>query len=271
MKTTDTILDKIIAAKKTYLVEQKICMSEETIKKRLESLQPIGAQSFYEALKTNESKINIIAEIKKFSPSSTNTFKNHSVPYCNSAYQAAESVVAISIITERDYFGGSEEALIYCVKNNTHRKPLLRKDFIFDSYQIFETKMLGAQSYLLIAALFELPELQVLIDLGLSLGIEPLVEVHTSEELAMAQQTSARCIGVNCRDLQTFTTDVGVHELLRGIDSSYAKIAESAIDTPEYLAYVSSFSDAALIGTHFVEASSISDAIINLTTAGARQ
>lgn len=258
MKATGTILDKIVAAKKAGLAAQKRQKSFEQLKQEVVALQSSEEPSFFKALKAPTIGPKIIAEAKKASPSAGVLRDDFSLVEINDAYQSTDSVVAISVVTETEHFQGSEDFLTYFASNNTHKKPLLRKDFLFDSYQILESKLLGANAYLLIASLLDEKELTGLVDFGLEHGLEPLLEVHTQEELDMVCKTKARCIGVNARDLKTFKMDLSRHELLKKLDNSiYARVAESGIDNVEYLKQVSKYSDAALIGTEFMKAKAI--------------
>jgi indole-3-glycerol phosphate synthase len=262
MKTTDTILDSIVAEKRAHLRERKLVKSQAQLEDELAALRPSPpGTGFFEALKADGVRPRILAEAKKASPSGGVLREPFSLPEINRAYQAAKNVVAISVVTEQAYFQGSDAALSFFAANNTHGKPLLRKDFLFDPYQILESKLLGAGAYLLIASLFDKGELGELVDAGISHDLEPLVEVHDEQELDIALQTNARCIGANCRDLATFSTDRSVHDLLRQLDDSYARVAESAIDSQGYLGHLAAFSDAALIGTHFMRSTDIPAAI----------
>lgn len=265
MKKTNTILDKIVVAKKERLRTNKLNKSESQIKQELASLTSFKGLGLFKTIKTTSPKSKIIAEVKKASPSAGVLRDPFVIADINMAYQNADSVIAISVVTEQDFFRGNDMTLAYFAANNVHKKPLLRKDFIFDTYQISESKILGAQAYLLIASLFEANELEELISFGLSLGIEPLVEVHTPEELDMVQQTNARCIGLNCRDLNDFSVEVNKHELLKEVPDSYARIAESGINSSESLQMVSAFADAALIGSYFMRSDDIATSIEALT------
>jgi indole-3-glycerol phosphate synthase len=265
-KSNKTKLDEIIAAKKRRLQEKKQRVPYSQLEKEAHSIRPFQGPTLFEAIKSGTEKPRIIAEVKKASPSRGIIRNNFSLKEINSAYQTSSHVIAISILTEEDYFQGSEEIFSFFAANNTHNKPLLRKDFIFDSYQVLESKVLGAQAYLLIAALFkdDTNKLRELIDLGYKIGIEPLVEVHNREELELVKSTKARIVGVNCRDMETFTTDPSLHELLKELDNTYAKVAESGIRSPEHLSRVSVFSDAALIGGRFMSRPNIEKAITDI-------
>lgn len=261
MKKTDTILDNIISDKREYLRSRKFKRPQAKLERELASVRPFQGPGFFDVLKAAAPKPKLIAEAKKASPSAGVLRRDFSLDMINQAYQAAPNIVAISVITEREHFQGSEDTLTFFAAHNTNRKPILQKDFIFDPYQIMESKLLGAQAYLLIASLFGRRELAELVELGQAIGLEPLVEVHDRQELETAMQTNARLIGVNCRNLRDFSIDVSVHELLRELDDSYARVAESGIDSPEYLRHLSTFSDAALIGSYFMTASDPAKAI----------
>ena len=269
MKTIapDTKLYQIVAAKKAQLAEQKQQKPYSQLEAELATLKAFNGLSFFDALKAEVPQPKLIAEVKKASPSKGVIRDDFSLEEINNAYQNNDNVVAISVLTERDHFQGSEDTLAFFAANNTNNKPLLRKDFIFDPYQILETKLLGAQAYLLIVSLFETPaELEELIKAGRELGLDALVEVHTPEELELAKATSARIIGVNCRDMKTLKVDRTVHELLKSIDSRYARVAESGIDSPVYLKEVTAFCDAALIGSHLMAQADIGSAIKELVS-----
>ncbi len=153
MKKTNTILDQIISFQKDYLHERKKRNPLAKLELDLAAMPDSKSPGFYDVLKAKQPMHKIIAEVKKTSPSGGILRKPFDLAEINSAYQASDHVVAISVITERKYFQGSEETLEYFAANNTGSKPLLRKDFIFDSYQVLESKLLGAQAFLLIASL----------------------------------------------------------------------------------------------------------------------
>lgn len=268
MKTTNTVLDKIVTAKRKRLDGAKANISETELIKQVPTIQGSAATPFFDALKTPSDTLKIIAEVKRASPSAGLLRDPFDLSEINQAYQSASSVAAISVITEEDFFQGSSETLKYIAEHDSQSKPILCKDFIFDTYQLAETKLMGADAYLLIASLLEEDELVELVDAGIALGLEPLIEVTNEEELSAALKTKARCIGVNSRDLKTFKTDKNAHELLRKIDPSYARVAESAIETAGYIEYLRGFADAALIGTYFMKAKNISESIQNLTKQG---
>jgi indole-3-glycerol phosphate synthase len=265
MNLTQTILDKIIVAKRDRLLALKTNRSLEKLESDLAMLTTDhSGVSFFEALKSVKSYVNIIAEIKKASPSEEIFRDSFELSTIVQSYQKAEWVAAISVLTEQDYFKGSIENLRYVKEHNSNHKPILRKDFIFDTYQIVESKYIGADAYLLIACLFSIDELNILVNKGISIGIEPLVEVHTTEELEMVLQTKARCIGVNSRNLHTFKINNELHMLLKGLDDSYVRVAESGIDSPSYLKKLGGYIDGALVGGYFMKSDNITNALENL-------
>jgi indole-3-glycerol phosphate synthase len=268
MKKTNTILDQIIVDKQAEVVRLVRDKSLTELRQELATKTSHPELDFFEALKTATPQRKIIAEVKKASPSAGTLRSKLSLEAVNEAYQASDNIVAISVITESTHFDGSPESLRYFAMHNRGNKPLLRKDFIFDEYQIVESKLLGAHAYLLIASLFEKAQLQALIDCGRELGLEPLVEVHSEDELDMVQQTTARCIGVNARDLKDFSINVGLHRLLEKLDDSYARVAESGIETGEQMKRVMTYADAALVGSHFMKATNIKAAIDELAASG---
>jgi indole-3-glycerol phosphate synthase len=169
----------------------------------------------------------IIAEVKKASPS-----KGILRPDLNPAGLAGEyeagGAAAVSVLTEESYFLGSVADLEKVRKKVS--LPILRKDFIIDPYQVIETRAAGADSFLLIAGLLDAAELKQFIRLGREWGMEPLVEVHDPRQLRCALEAGARIIGINNRNLETFSVDVDVSvRLVKSIPKDRIVISESGI------------------------------------------
>jgi indole-3-glycerol phosphate synthase len=266
MLKTDTILDQIIADKKNRVEDTKTKLNLNHLRAQVEAGTKAEPHRFYDALKNSDIDCKLIAEIKRQSPSAGTFNEQFSLEQTNQAYQTAESVIAISVLTEEDHFKGTPTDLQYVHSHSKQDKPILRKDFIFDPYQVYESQLLGASAFLLIARLFDRSELQDLITLGKSIGLEPLIEVHSQVELDRVAATSARCIGVNSRDLQTFKIDHSLHSLLFQLDDRYARVAESGIEDPAYLRSLMPHIDAALIGGLFMKSDNISEAINTFVT-----
>lgn len=266
-----SFLSNIVADKRRELAERKRLRPSAELEQAVQARSAYDGSGFYDVLKTKSPQPKVIAEVKKASPSRGLIRQDFDLAAINAAYQAADNVVAISVLTEKKHFQGGDDVFGYFVEHNTKKKPLLRKDFIFDPYQVLESRLMGAQAYLLIAALLERPQLIELVNLGLEIGIEPLVEVHDQAELDMALATRARVIGVNSRDLTTFKVDPSRHQLLKQLGVSYARVAESGIESAEYLQELSTYADAALIGTSFMKSPDITSAIKEVTAGAGKK
>ncbi len=191
--------------------------------------------------------IHIISELKKASPS-----KGLIRPYFNPAALAKElteaGAAALSVLAEPHKFLGSEENVRIARANST--LPILFKDFVSSEYQILRARACGADAILLIAAVLDDEKLAKLLSYARSLGMEALVETHTSEEIARAVKVGAKVIGVNCRDLKTFKTDPSITAaLIKEIPEGIVKIAESGIrGKADILALREAGADGFLIG-----------------------
>lgn len=177
----------------------------------------------------SQAGINFICEIKKASPSGGVLAEDF--PYLQIAgeYERA-GAAAISVLTEPQYFAGSDEHLLHI--KEAVSVPVLRKDFTVDPYQIYEAKLLGADAVLLICALLDGPTLRDYLDLCDELGLSALVEAHDAGEVAAALEAGARIIGVNNRNLRDFTVDIDNSLALRKlVPENILFVAESGIKT----------------------------------------
>ena len=180
-------------------------------------------------------QINIIAEIKRASPSKGVINDKIDVAEVARSYESG-GACAISVLTEEDKFCGSLEDLKAARK--AVRTPILRKDFIFDEFQIYEAAEAGADVILLIAAMLDDSQLLQLHDLAENkLGLDALVEVHTLEELERVKRMNAKIIGINNRDLNTFKVSLDVsRELIKHAPSDVLLITESGLSTKDEIA-----------------------------------
>jgi indole-3-glycerol phosphate synthase len=189
--------------------------------------------SFSEALR-NTQRMNVIAEIKRASPSA-GLLRDEFDPAAMAAAYEENGAAAISVLTEQDFFLGDVEHLKK-VSERVHL-PVLRKDFIIDEYQIYESLPAGASAVLLIVALLDQNQLKGFLELSAALGLEALVEAHTLDEVHAAIDAGARIIGINNRDLKTFQVTLATSlELVKSIPRGTIKISESGIKTREDLA-----------------------------------
>jgi len=178
----------------------------------------------------NDAQFNVIAEIKRASPSKGDLGLRTTVEETAAAYGRG-GAVAVSVLTEEDYFRGSL-ADLRAVRRSVS-VPVLRKDFIFDDYQIYEAAAAGADALLLIAVLLDDETLQRLRTVTeTELGMDALIEVHTSEEMARASAAGASLIGVNNRDLRTFEVSLDVSfELRKAAPAGTLLVSESGLKT----------------------------------------
>ncbi len=194
-------------------------------------------------------EVAVIAEVKRRSPSGGGIAENLRPGVLAAAY-AAGGAVAISVLTEPEFFGGSLDDLAtvrQCVA-----LPALRKDFVIDPVQVFEARAAGASAILLIVRALEDGELAELHEVAVGLGLGVLVEAHTEGEVDRALGIGARIVGVNSRDLDTFVVDVQrILPMLRALPSNVIAVAESGLRSRAAVEQVAEAgADAVLVGTH---------------------
>lgn len=245
------ILDQIIADRKVAVETLKQTMTISDFEKQILS-STIRHYSFKEALKNNEKPLNIIAEVKKASPSKGLICKEFNYVDIAKAYEKG-GAAALSVLTEPKYFQGSNQYLTEI--KEVVGLPVLRKDFIIDPIQIYEAKAIGADALLLIVAALTEKELKTYLNLAIALGLDALVETHNEEEVKVALEAGAEIIGVNNRDLQTFNVTLEISEKLRKlIPREKVFVSESGIHTEEDIRRLKALSiDAALIGESVVK------------------
>lgn len=254
-----TILDEIAQKTRARVAKSKETASFDYVQaKAFESVaaqkKPGGyssAFSFERALAAPG--LSFICEVKKASPSKGIIAEEF--PYLNIALEYEDAgAAAISVLTEPDYFLGDDKYLREIA--STVKIPVLRKDFIVDPYQIYEAKILGAEAVLLIAALLNKEDLAQYIKIAEETGLSSLVEIHNELEAENALAAGARIIGINNRDLKTFTVDLGVCARLgKIIAPGIIKVAESGIkSTDDIKALKDTGIDAVLIGESLMRA-----------------
>jgi indole-3-glycerol phosphate synthase len=219
------MLEKVVALKKERVEQRKKVLSLSCLKERIARQRP--PLDFASALVGDH--IRLIAEVKQSSPSRGVLNPNLNPTKLAKTY-AEGGAAAISVLTEENYFKGSIDYLAAIRK--VVRLPLLRKDFIFDPYQVYESRAYGADALLLIAAILSRPQLEELLSLSHSLGVRCLVEVHKEDEVEGALRSKARIIGINNRDLDTFNIDINTTRRLRPlIPQTRIVVSESGIKT----------------------------------------
>lgn len=223
-----TILDDIIAAKRKEVADRKSLYPVKLLEQSIFFSSPIVSLKKY-LLRKDAS--GIIAEIKRKSPSKGMINAHLSIERTSIGYMQA-GASALSVLTDNNFFGGSNEDLMIARKFNFC--PILRKDFIIDEYQIIEAKSIGADVILLIAAVLTPAEIKQFTSFAHALGMEVLLEVHNAEEIQVNVDSGADAMGVNNRNLKTFhvSVDTSMH-LANVIPDHYIKISESGIDNPQ--------------------------------------
>ncbi|ADY74092.1 Indole-3-glycerol-phosphate synthase [Desulfurobacterium thermolithotrophum DSM 11699] len=195
------ILQKIVEHKKVEIEEQKKKFNLSVLREEAEKMEV--PYNFKEAL--IKKGINIIAEVKKASPSKGVIREDFDPVEIALSYEKG-GAKAISVLTDKKFFQGSPFYLKQVAE--TVKLPVLRKDFIIDEFQIYGAKVLGASSFLLIVSILSDEQLKDFVLLGRELGMEPLIETHDEKEVERALKADAEIIGVNNRDLKTFTVSI---------------------------------------------------------------
>lgn len=257
------ILDDIVAQRRIQLRhEEKRCPLSKMRRRAEIQLAERTPLSLEKALKKNT--LSCICEVKKASPSKGLIREDFRPVDFAKEYEAA-GANAISCLTEEHYFQGSSQYLADIRK--AVNIPILRKDFIFDEYQIFEAAALGADAVLLIAAVLDIPDFERLFKLAKTLGLSVLGEMHTVEEMqCYALDREGMVIGVNNRNLKTFEVDLATASKLRPYAPNGAVfVSESGINTnADMKAVREGGADAVLIGETLMRAESITNKLHEL-------
>jgi indole-3-glycerol phosphate synthase len=245
---TGTLLDRIVEARRAAYQHRMKSLPLPVLKMAVRK-NP-GPRDFAGALAGDG--VNVVAELKKASPS-RGLLRESFDPAALAEQFAQAGAAALSVLTEEEFFQGGLDDLRKARKAT--ELPVLRKDFILDEWQVWESRAGGADALLLIAAILDDGALGRLLVLARELGMEPLVEAHTREELRRALDAGARIIGVNNRDLRSFEVRLETSlELVGEIPDDCIAVAESGIRAPEDLARLRRAGfDAFLIGEHLME------------------
>jgi indole-3-glycerol phosphate synthase len=246
---TGTVLDRILDARRASVEHRKKVLPETALKYGVKAAPPV--RDFAAALSAD--RINVLAELKPASPS-RGVIRDPFDAIALAKSLEAAGAAALSVLTEEEFFRGSLKNLRDARKNIA--LPVLRKDFIFDPWQVWECRANDADSFLLIVAALSDGLLRDLLALGRELGMEALVEVHARQELHRALAAGARIVGVNNRDLKTLTVRPELSfELIHEIPEDCIAIAESGLRSAEDLRRLRTGGfDAFLIGEFLMDA-----------------
>ncbi|MEO6846089.1 MAG: indole-3-glycerol phosphate synthase TrpC [Chthoniobacterales bacterium] len=248
-----TFFERILADVRTEITDAKALRSEKDLRAKIAAAPPV--RDFAAALSGG---FGLIAEIKKCSPS-MGFMRPENVQDAAAAYEASSLVRAISVLTNRTHFGMRVEDLERI--RAAVSKPVLRKDFILEEYQILEARAFGADAILLMANVLNADQLKMFYSCACDLGMEVLFEVHTAEEIEMLP-TGVRVCGINSRKFKSdtgflkegetatkdFTLDMSVFDLAKLLPKNSVRVAESGL-TPKNIREFANGFDAALVGT----------------------
>ncbi|MFP5416143.1 MAG: indole-3-glycerol phosphate synthase TrpC [Actinomycetes bacterium] len=257
------VLDDIVVGVREDLAERQAHRALPDLMDAVAALPP--ARNVLDVLRAPG--LSVIAEVKRSSPSK-GALADIRDPAALARAYAAGGASAISVLTERRRFGGSLEDLV--AVRAAVDVPVLRKDFIVTDYQLWEARAAGADLALLIVASLSDADLAHLHGLALELGLTPLVEVHTTEEVRRAVALGAALIGVNNRNLQTLEVDLAQFETLAGlIPDDRVKVAESGIlDVRDVERVASAGADAVLVGEALVKHGDPTSAVAAFIASG---
>jgi indole-3-glycerol phosphate synthase len=259
-----TVLDEILVGVREDLAARQAVTTLEDLQERAAQLP--SARPAESVLRHGDT-VKVIAEVKRSSPS-----KGALAAIADPAALAAEyesgGASVISVLTERQRFGGSLNDMVSVC--HAVDVPVLRKDFVVTSYQVWEARAHGADAVLLIVAALEQQALVSLVERVHSLGMSAIVEVHDDEEVWRAVDAGARVIGVNARDLHTLEVDRGTFaRLAPKVPSGIVRVAESGVRGPhDVLDYARSGAHAVLVGESLVTGKNPRTAVADLVAAG---
>jgi indole-3-glycerol phosphate synthase len=256
------MVSEIVNKKRQQIEQEKLITSIDEMRSKIMQLPTMTKNSFIKEISI-PGELAIIAEIKKASPSKGVIKADFDHMEIAHKYREAK-VNAVSVLTERYYFQGSDIYLKDIAAKMPY--PVLRKDFIIDSFQIYQSRLLGASAILLIVSLLNDEELLKFRLIAEILGIDCLVEVHDRQELDRALNSGAKIIGINNRNLKTFEVSLKTtEELIKYIPQNIVKVSESGISSANDMIHLKDMGvNAALIGEAFMRAVSITDEVKRL-------
>ena len=259
------ILDEIVEYKREFVEHSNSKVSLAELREKLDSIAP--PRDFRGALR--KEGIRLIAEVKKASPSKGVMLKNMDPIGLASLYEQC-GASCISVLTDEKFFQGSLDDFLHVRRGI--RLPCIRKEFIIDPYQIYESRVAEADAILLIVRILSDQQLREYRELGESLGMAVLVEAHDEEEIGRALDSGARIVGINNRDLTTFDVDYRrTLELKRHVPGGVVLVSESGIHTREQVQALDDGGvDAILVGEAFVTSSDIAEKVHELLKSDAR-
>lgn len=260
---TPTILKKILARKREEIVERSALRSIDQLIEAIKSADACRGfvASLEQRLAVGEAAV--IAEIKKASPSKGVIREDFDPISLAKSYQRG-GAACLSVLTDVDFFQGADDYLMQA--RSACDLPVIRKDFIIDSYQIYEARAMGADCILLIVAALADQDLQALNDCARGLGMDVLIEVHNHDELMRSLPLGNKLVGINNRDLHHFETSLNnTYQLLNDIPADRIVVTESGIHTLEDVEAMRAHQvNAFLVGEAFMRAEEPGERLQNL-------
>lgn len=256
------MINEIIKNKRKEIKARKKNFSLSTFRNKLEKSE----RDFKKAISKN--KLNLIAEIKRKSPSQNILFQKNALSQDSRRFFEIIKIYdkyadAISVLTDKKFFDGSLSDLKKASKLT--KLPILRKDFIIDEYQIYESRFYNSDAILLIASELSINELNSFIRIAKRYNMDCLVEAHTEEELNNVLNSEAEIIGINNRNLRTLKIDTKTTlKLADKIPKSKIIVSESGIDSSEYVERIKGKVNAILVGTLFMNSKKLEKDILHL-------
>ena len=258
-----SVVKKIVEEKIIEVNKRKVVLPKEQLLIKINSLD-YQHRNFKNAIVKKHDRISLIAECKKATPVKGVIRKNYDVESIVKDYFESGLVDAISVLTEEKFFYGDVYHLV--ITRRTVPLPLLRKDFIVDEYQIYESLYYGADAVLLISSILSYEQLKNFYDIAKSLSLEVIFEVHTKNDLDKVLNCEPEIIGINNRNLADFIIDIStVEKLIKFIPKDVVTVAESGINSNNEIKYFADIGvDAVLVGTYFMTSSNIKQAVNSL-------
>lgn len=259
-----SILEEIVAVKKKTVEESKKKFSLDLLIRQSEEAGP--SPSFIKSINV-PGQLSIIAEMKKMSPSAGTLVADYSPEELAKIYQSA-GAKGLSVLTEEHYFEGSPEHVKLAQKSSS--VPILRKDFILDPYQVYESKLIGASAVLLIVAILDKKVFSQLKKLCEKLKMDVLVEVHDESQMESALSEGSSLIGINNRNLKDLSIELQTtFQLIKKVPKNTCVVSESGIQSPEVIRDLKAAGvRAALIGESILKSGQMSKTLRNLVLAG---
>lgn len=256
-------LDTIVTHKRLEVEQRKKHTPLSSLQEAITKLPTNTERDFIGALRRADTSPAVIAEFKKASPSAGAIAESADLEPTVQAY-AAGGAAALSILTDEKFFHGQLDYISQAKEVVT--LPVLRKDFIIDPYQVYESKVTGADAILLIVSVLEPQQLKTLSDLARNLGLQTLIEVHNVNELVVALSCDPQLIGINTRNLRTMEVDLQIFaDIAQAVPDTTLLVAESSIATREDVTFVTTHgADAILVGTALMKAGDPAAAIKRL-------